>query len=66
MCLSDANVNNVERCPRNKDEWNARAKEINCSKTEESNEKDKYHCVLNETHKVFVELCAPSVSIVGM
>lgn len=66
MCLSDAYMKNVERCPRNHDEWNARAIEINCSQTEESDEKDEYHCVINQTKTIFVELCAPSVSIVGL
>ena len=66
MCLSDANVNNVERCPGNEDEWNARAKEVNCSQKEESDGKAEYHCVINQTVMEFVEVCKPSKPILGM
>ena len=53
----------VLQCPRNKNEWDIRAKELNC--TYSAKKKDVYHCVLDDTGTKLYELCAPAVIIPG-
>ena len=62
MDLACHKVHVVKMCPRNVDEWNARAKALDCPKTKEN---DEYHCVIDATGMKFIELCAPSVLISG-
>ena len=53
----------VLQCPRNKNAWDIRAKELNC--TYSAKKKDVYHCVLDDTGTKLYELCAPAVIIPG-
>ena len=62
MDQSCQNVHLVQSCPRNIDEWLARAKSLNCRVTLKN---DVYHCVLNASGSELVELCAPSRNIQG-
>lgn len=56
------NVHRVDSCPRNEQEWKARAKSLNCVSTPVQ---DVYHCALNDNGRDFMELCAPVKTIVG-
>lgn len=55
----------VNRCPRNKLEWDARAALFNCSSINQTCQFE-YHCVLNEDCTALVELCAPPIPIHGI
>lgn len=62
MDLACQKVQVVKMCPRNEDEWNARAIAHDCPKTKEN---DEYHCVIDATGMKLIELCAPSVPVSG-
>ncbi|XP_062608268.1 uncharacterized protein LOC134270109 [Saccostrea cucullata] len=58
----------VARCPRNKAEWENQAKKKDCSKVSQSCVKPAeflYHCLINEYMNMTIEVCAPSVPILG-
>lgn len=61
-------VVSVQECPRNKLEWEVRAKKLNCSSVSQKCVKPTdflYHCVLNENATELIEVCASSKTIHG-
>ncbi|XP_061177444.1 uncharacterized protein LOC133186228 [Saccostrea echinata] len=61
-------VVNVVSCPKNKAEWERQSKQKDCSKVFQSCVKPEdflYHCLINEYMNMTIEVCAPSVSILG-
>ncbi|XP_062605555.1 uncharacterized protein LOC134267351 [Saccostrea cucullata] len=61
-------VVSVIRCPKNKAEWENRSKRKDCSKLSQSCVKPEeflYHCLINEYMNMTIEVCAPSVPILG-
>lgn len=55
-------IKSVERCPRNKYEWDIRAKHRNCTSLPKN---ATYHCVLNENGTGLMEVCARPTIING-
>lgn len=61
-------LHTVDRCPRNKLEWEVTADRFNCSSINQTcvpKEKFVYHCVLNADGTALVEVCAPYTFIHG-
>lgn len=61
-------VKRVERCPSSGASYKKAAKEKNCSslagKALEC-QSFEYHCVLSDDRKYAIEVCAPSIKIIG-
>ncbi|XP_062600774.1 heat shock 70 kDa protein 12A-like isoform X2 [Saccostrea cucullata] len=58
----------VPSCPTTEEDWNLRAKAKNCSSVKQKCTSAKdfvYHCVINSYANSTIEVCAPSVSIIG-
>lgn len=66
--LSFELMRKVNKCPRNKDEWNVRADMFNCSSINQTcvqTDMFQYHCVLNSNGTELLETCAPIKYIYG-
>lgn len=55
-------IKSVERCPRNKYEWDIQATHLNCTSLPKN---VTYHCVLNENGTGLIEVCARPTIING-
>lgn len=60
----------VASCPESQEEMEVSAKKKNCESIAHEQkcttpEKIKYHCVINELEKAFIEVCAPEYRIHG-
>lgn len=64
---SAATARKVESCPQNVDEWNEAASRKGCENISHSCNSPlfKYHCVINPWGNETIEVCAPSLTIVG-
>ncbi|XP_062605190.1 uncharacterized protein LOC134266984 [Saccostrea cucullata] len=61
-------VDQVDGCPRNKEEWEYNAMKKNCSSVSQNcvnSSEFLYHCVINEFVNMTIEVCAPKVTILG-
>lgn len=66
--MSQQTVTPVPKCPTNLSSYETAAKNKNCSfLAEEAQgcEPLQYHCVLSEDLKYAIEVCAPSIYIIG-
>lgn len=57
----------MESCPQNVDEWNEAASRKGCENISHScnSSSFEYHCVINPWGNETIEVCAPSLTIVG-
>lgn len=60
-------VTRVEMCPTNMSAYEEAAKKKNCLKIAEAQtcKSFEYHCVLNDYLNYAIEVCAPSLLIIG-
>lgn len=55
----------VKSCPQNVKEWNEAAAKKGCKKLSHSCPSFEYHCVINAWGNETIEVCAPSLMIIG-
>ncbi|XP_078333685.1 uncharacterized protein LOC111101383 [Crassostrea virginica] len=60
-----SNVNQVNACPLTKEEWIKASDRKKCGNDNHACSSFIYHCVLNTWRNETLELCAPSINIVG-
>lgn len=62
---SAATATKVKSCPQNHKEWNKAAAMKGCEKMAHSCSSFEYHCVINAWGNETIEVCAPSLKIIG-
>lgn len=55
----------MKSCPQNVKEWNEAAAKKGCKKLSHSCPSFEYHCVINAWGNETIEVCAPSLMIIG-
>lgn len=64
-CHSSAGIEIVDSCPQTVPEWKEAVRRKNCKSISHNCSKFHYHCVINAWMNQTIEVCAPSVHIVG-
>lgn len=64
-CLLSDKVETVDSCPQTAIEWKEAAARKRCKTTSHTCSSLDYHCVINAWMNETIEVCAPSVIIVG-
>lgn len=62
---SAATTRIVESCPQNIKKWNEAAVRKGCEKIKHTCSSFEYHCVTNAWGNETIEICAPSLMIIG-
>lgn len=60
-----ATIRIVKSCPQNIKKWNEAAVRKGCEKIKHTCSSFEYHCVINAWGNETIEICAPSLMIIG-